>query len=262
MVNMFTLRVGIALTFITASACSDSQDPPCPDGQRIAANVCVIQDASSDADTSDAGDLSDTQSDAAMDSSSTDAGDTSVSDMSSDLAHDANDDASADLVHDSDIDNDSGIDAATDTGADTGIDAATDMGTDGATDTGIDAATDTGTDATTDTGMDTGPGVYDTTGWTMKTFTKNDSASTGTPDSYFIDVDPGSPLSASITGGGSGTWSVNVYGGYSNQLYSCSGSALCQVMLRPEDTTVIVTAITTDIGYYSLTVHYSGSGPQ
>lgn len=44
-----------------------------------------------------------------------------------------------------------------------------------------------------------------------------------------------------------------------NTLY-CSGSPLCQVMLKPQDTTVIITAVTTDIGYYSLTVQYSGTG--
>jgi hypothetical protein len=131
-------------------------------------------------------------------------------------------------------------------------DFAQDAGADGGADSGPDAAQDTGTT----------PGTYDETNWTMKTWTKNESASTGTPDSYFFDVDSGSPLSASITGGGNGTWSVNVYGGYSNQLYPCSGTPSCQVMLRPEDTTVIITAITTDIGYYQLTVRYSGTGLQ
>ncbi|MCA9664107.1 MAG: hypothetical protein KC503_00920 [Myxococcales bacterium] len=100
---------------------------------------------------------------------------------------------------------------------------------------------------------------FNTSGWTMKTRTLQDSASGGTPDSYFFDVDPGSPLAASITGGGSGSWTVNVFGGVSNRLY-CSGAPSCQVMLWPQDTTVIITAITTGIGYYTLTVQYSGKG--
>lgn len=113
-------------------------------------------------------------------------------------------------------------------------------------------------DADMEQDQDTWPPPYDETGWTMSTRTHSDSASTGTPDSYFYEVDPGSPLSANISGS-NGIWSVNVYGGMSNQLY-CTGSSLCQVMLRPEDTIVVVTAITTNIGSYSLTVRYSGPG--
>ncbi len=139
-------------------------------------------------------------------------------------------------------------------------DAGNDMAGDAAT---ADMTGDTG--AADMSGADAGggdmsdPGEYDTTGWPMEQVTISDSASVGTPDSYFFDVDSGSPLSASITGGGNGTWSVNVFGGMSNQLY-CTGTTLCQVMLRPEDTVVVVTAITTDIGSYSLTVDYAGDG--
>lgn len=235
---MYTLRFGMALTFVTAAACSDTQDSPCPNGYQNEAGVCELV-------VTDDLDAAQHHADAAMDGSSTDAddsevgGDASVSDASR---------------------TDSGSDAAS--SADIGGDSATDSGVDSGTDSGVDAGFDSSMDAGVDIGVDAGPGVYDTTGWTMKTFTKNESASVGTPDSYFFNVDPGSPLSASITGGGNGTWSVNVYGGYSNQLYACSGSPLCQVMLRPEDTTVIVTAITTDIGGYSLTVLYAGAGLQ
>lgn len=123
-----------------------------------------------------------------------------------------------------------------------------DMGTDG----------DLGTDVDMEEDQDTWPPPYDETGWTMSTGSHSDSASTGTPDSYFYEVDPGSPLSATISGS-NGIWSVNVYGGMSNQLY-CTGSPSCQVMLRPEDTIVVVTAITTNIGSYSLNVRYSGPG--
>jgi hypothetical protein len=112
-----------------------------------------------------------------------------------------------------------------------------------------------------DSGDGGSSGGYDTTGWDMKTANFSDSASVGTPDSYFFDVDSGSPMAASITGGGNGTWSVNVFGGMSNHLY-CTGTSSCQVMLRPEDTVVVVTAITTDIGYYSLSVDYAGDGPR
>lgn len=108
---------------------------------------------------------------------------------------------------------------------------------------------------------DTGSGGYDTTGWDMKQWTTSGTASTGTPDSYFFDVDAGSPMAASITGGGNGTWSVNVFGGMTNTLY-CTGTASCQVMLDPQDTVVVVTTITTDIGQYSLTVDYAGQGPR
>ncbi|QED26804.1 hypothetical protein FRD01_06025 [Microvenator marinus] len=129
------------------------------------------------------------------------------------------------------------------------------------TDMDSDAGTpDVGTDSDADMeqDQDTWPPPYDETGWTMSTGSHSDSASTGTPDSYFYEVDPGSPLSATISGS-NGIWSVNVYGGMSNQLY-CTGSPSCQVMLRPEDTIVVVTAITTNIGSYSLNVRYSGPG--
>ncbi len=233
---MYTLRFGMAVTFVTAAACSDAQESPCPPGYEIHSGVCEVV-------VGDDLDAAQHQADAATDGSSTDAedsdvgGDASVSDSGN---LDAGLDAMADMANDSGV----GLDSGSDTGVDIGMDSGADLGADSGTDAG------------------TMPGVYDTTGWAMKTFTKNESASVGTPDSYFFNVDPGSPLSASITGGGNGTWSVNVYGGYSNQLYACSGSPLCQVMLKPEDTTVIVTAITTDIGGYSLTVHYSGAGLQ
>lgn len=130
------------------------------------------------------------------------------------------------------------------------------------------SSTDVGADATADMAIndagaedDAGSGGYDTTGWTMMRWVKSDSASTGTPDSYFFDVDAGSPIAASITGGGSGTWSVNVFGGMTNTLY-CTGAPGCQVMLDPQDTVVIVTAVTTAIGSYTLTVDYAGQGPR
>ena len=162
-----------------------------------------------------------------------------------------------------DTSNSDGVSTPVDTGAGDG------GGQDGGSGDAGGAETDAGTDAASDmsstdpdVGADTGSsGGYDTTGWDMKRTTLSDSASVGTPDSYFFDVDSGSPLSASITGGGSGSWSVNVFGGYSNYLY-CTALTSCQVMLRPEDVTVIVTAITTDIGSYSLTIDYAGMGLQ
>ncbi|MEZ4458126.1 MAG: hypothetical protein R3E66_00070 [bacterium] len=219
---MLTLRFGLACTLVTAVACSDTQQPVCDNQGR----VC-------NQDERDSGQDLGSVADAAMDGNLPDSG------VMPDLGEDAS--------------------ALQDAGDDAGNDAAID-----AEMTDADSADATSVDAGDDLGSDSGvdPNVYDTTGWAMKTRTLSDSASTGTPDSYFFDVDSGSPLSASITGGGSGTWSVNVYGGYSNQLYPCSGSSLCQVMLRPEDTTVIVTAVTTDIGSYTLTVQYAGAGLQ
>jgi hypothetical protein len=234
---MYTLRFGMAVTFVTAAACSDAQESPCPSGYEIHGGVCELV-------VGDDLDAAQHHADAAMDGSSTDAGDSDVGGDAS-VSDIGNQDAGLDAMS-ADMADDAG--EGLDSGSDTGVDI------------GMDSGADTGADSGTDAG--TMPGVYDTTGWTMKTFTKNESASVGTPDSYFFNVDPGSPLSAFITGGGNGTWSVNVYGGYSNQLYPCSGSPLCQVMLRPEDTTVIVTAITTDIGGYSLTLHYAGAGLQ
>lgn len=161
-----------------------------------------------------------------------------------------------DVVFDTDLDaqTDSDLDLDSDLDADATPDA--DMEQDAVQDSESDATLDM-----PDAEQDAGPPVYDETGWTMRQNTISDSASTGTPDSYFYDVDAGSPLSASITGGGTGIWSVNVFGGYSNMLY-CTGTSSCQVMLRPEDTTVIVTAVTTGIGSYSLTIRFAGDGRQ
>ena len=187
-----------------------------------------------------------------------------------DMGRDAPDDSGS-RNNESDLGTHEDMENDTDAGAELDMPAETDMVEDLAdmdqdlqeldadvdTDAGASDA-DMGSDADMEQDQDSWPPPYDETGWTMSTRTHSDSASTGTPDSYFYEVDPGSPLSANISGS-NGIWSVNVYGGMSNQLY-CTGSSLCQVMLRPEDTIVVVTAITTNIGSYSLTVRYSGPG--
>ncbi len=93
-------------------------------------------------------------------------------------------------------------------------------------------------------------------GWTLTTFTKSDSASSGTPDTYFFTTIPCTPFSASITGGGSGTWSLVVSNGTSMGIY-CTGVATCSITVPPGQTTLLVTAVTTDIGSYTLNVSYA-----
>lgn len=210
--------------------CSDKVENRCGDVTR-ASNDCTVlpePDANNGLTDADTGDM-DPSTDATVDS-----------DAELDVSDDASSDASTDQ------------DAQSDLTSDAESDLTTDAESDSPTDVDMDES---------DADADTGPLVYDETGWAMKQNTITESASSGTPDSYFYDVDPGSPLSATITGGGSGVWSVNVFGGYSNMLY-CTGTPSCQVMLRPEDTTVIVTAITTGIGSYSLTIRFAGDGRQ
>ena len=62
-----------------------------------------------------------------------------------------------------------------------------------------------------------------------------------------------------LTGGGSGAWSVNVSNGTSQGVY-CRDRPTCTTTVQPGDTTLIVTAVTTGIGSYTLTVRYVGSG--
>ncbi len=64
---------------------------------------------------------------------------------------------------------------------------------------------------------------------------------------------PGDPFCADITGGGGGTWSVTVSNGRSDGIY-CSGSPTCAGRVAPGDTTLIFTAITDDIGSYTLNI--------
>lgn len=139
--------------------------------------------------------------------------------------------------------------AVADSGADVGA------GDTGLADTGlVDAgAKDSAADAIP---VDTGPADPCSplpTGLT--TWTKTDSASSGTPDTYFFDVNPGDPFCATITGGGSGAWSVNVSNGTSAGLY-CSGGSKCSILVPAGQLTLLVTAVTTDIGSYTLTVRY------
>ena len=81
----------------------------------------------------------------------------------------------------------------------------------------------------------------------------NDSASVGTPDSYFRDVTPGDPFCAEITGGGGGSWGVVVSNGTSSGVY-CNDVPSCAIEVPSGDTTLIVTAVTSDIGSYTLTI--------
>lgn len=87
----------------------------------------------------------------------------------------------------------------------------------------------------------------------LVTRTISDSASSGTPDTYFFDVNPGDPFCAEITGGGSGRWGVTVSNGTSMGIY-CSNVTPCRIRVGANDPTLLVTALTTDIGSYTLTV--------
>jgi hypothetical protein len=89
----------------------------------------------------------------------------------------------------------------------------------------------------------------------LTTWTKTDTASSGTPDTYFFDVTPGDPFCASITGGGSGAWSLVVSNGTSGGVY-CSGAAVCSILVPSGEMTLLTTAVTEDIGGYTLTVRY------
>lgn len=176
------------------------------------------------------------------------------------VASDAPDDSSAfDAVPpdtnlpDTNLESDANIagDVGTDVGTDAGIDAGTDTGIDAGTDAGIDAGVDAGRDAGTDAGpLD--PCSPLPSG--LMTFTRSDSASVGTPDTYFLTVTPGAPFCASITGSG-GSWTVNVSNGTSSGLY-CSGSDTCSIFVPAGQTTLLVTAVTDDIGFYTLNVRY------
>lgn len=141
-------------------------------------------------------------------------------------------------------------------GADAGteLDAGTDAGTDGGTDAGFDAGTDAGTDAGFDAGSaDAGPPPVTCTEPGLTTRVISDSASVGTPDTYFFDVNPGDPFCAEITGGGSGTWGVTVSNGTSGGVY-CSNVTPCRIRVPAGEPTLLVTAQTSDIGFYTLTV--------
>jgi hypothetical protein len=151
---------------------------------------------------------------------------------------------------------DAGVDAGSDAGSDAGTDAGSDAGTDAGSDAGSDAGTDAGRDAGVDAGSDAGPAdpcLPLPSGLTTSTHT--DSASVGTPDTYSYAVNPGDPFCVSITGGGSGSWSVTVSNGTSLGVY-CSDEPTCSIFVPPGQTTLLVTAVTTDIGGYVLTVRY------
>lgn len=137
----------------------------------------------------------------------------------------------------------------------------------GSTDTSDTATSDSGSGdtATSDTGsIDSGSDALADTAPAdpcsplpsgLTTWTRTDTASVGTPDTYFFDVTPGDPFCVTITGGGSGSWSVNVSNGTSSGLY-CAGSNKCSIVVPAGQMTLLVTAVTTDIGGYTLTVRY------
>lgn len=116
-------------------------------------------------------------------------------------------------------------------------------------DAGFDAG---GVDAGFDGGVDAGAAVTCTEpGLTTETI--SDTASSGTPDTYFRSVRPGDPFCAEITGGGSGTWSVVVSNGTSSGVY-CTGVSRCTIRVPAATPTLLVTAVTTGIGAYTLTI--------
>ena len=67
-------------------------------------------------------------------------------------------------------------------------------------------------------------------------------------------MSPGDPFCAEITGGGSGTWGVTVSNGTSAGVY-CSDITPCRIRVPAGVPTLLVTAQTSDIGFYTLTVH-------
>ncbi len=101
--------------------------------------------------------------------------------------------------------------------------------------------------------VDAGPPPVTCTEAGLVTRTISDSASVGTPDTYFFDVNPGDPFCAEITGGGSGRWGLTVSNGTSTGIY-CSNVTPCRIRVGANDPTLLVTALTTDIGSYTLTV--------
>lgn len=101
--------------------------------------------------------------------------------------------------------------------------------------------------------VDAGPAPVTCNEPGLVTRTISDSASSGTPDTYFFDVNPGDPFCAQITGGGSGRWGVTVSNGTSSGIY-CSNTTPCRIRVASGDPTLLVTAQTTDIGSYALTV--------
>lgn len=187
--------------------------------------------------------------DATVDSGAeTDAGGDAAPD--SGVAADASTDAALDASWDANSDSGAVLDAAADAEMDTG--AASDARVDAVMDTGT--AMDTSTPA--DTGpADTGPPPVTCTEPGLTTRVITDSASSGTPDSYFIDVNPGDPFCAEITGGGGGTWGVTVSNGTSTGVY-CRNVTPCHIRIPAGVPTVIATAQTTDIGGYTLTLRY------
>lgn len=228
--------IAIAVLSLSLAACSDD----------LVNEDSSFVDAGDQSSTEDVGSLTDAET-----TDAANGGDAATADFGVD-GGDVADTGPADMDHADMTSNDMNLTDMSQPDANPSDMSSTDMGADA---TGDMASNDAGVEE------DAGSGGYDTTGWTMMRWVKSDSASTGTPDSYFFDVDAGSPIAASITGGGSGTWSVNVFGGMTNTLY-CTGAPSCQVMLDPQDTVVIVTAITTAIGSYTLTVDYAGQGPR
>lgn len=197
------------------------------------ADASASRDGGADAGASDAGSI-DAGSDAGSIDAGADAG--SIDAGSTDAGADAGSiDAGADA-------------GSTDAGSDAGsIDAGADAGS-------IDAGSiDAGFDAGASDAGDSDPCTPIPAGLT--TWTRTDSASSGTPDTYFFDVTEGDPFCASITGGGSGAWSLVVSNGTSSGVY-CAGSPTCSIVVPPAQSTLLVTAVTTDIGGYTLTVRY------
>ena len=152
------------------------------------------------------------------------------------------------------------LDAGVDSGAVRDAAADAEMDTGAPSDARVDAVMDTGTAMDTSTPADTGPAdagpppvTCTEPGLTTRVIT--DSASSGTPDSYFIDVNPGDPFCAEITGGGDGSWGVTVSNGTSTGVY-CRNVTPCRIRIPAGVPTVIVTAQTTDIGGYTLTLRY------
>jgi len=178
-----------------------------------------------DASAGDAG----STADAGVDAGSTDGG--------------ASDGGAGDAGPDTDAGTDPDAGAGLDAGADAGVDAGLDAGTDAGFDAGFDAGS---ADAGAPPVTCTEPGLM--------TRVISDSASVGTPDTYFFDVNPGDPFCAEITGGGSGTWGVTVSNGTSGGVY-CSNVTPCRIRVPAGEMTLLVTAQTSDIGFYTLTVH-------
>lgn len=88
-------------------------------------------------------------------------------------------------------------------------------------------------------------------GFELALYEISDSASSGTPDTYVFEVAPGGPVHAELTGTGSGAWTLAMSNGTSLGIW-CIDVPVCDFVMPAGQTTLVVTARTEDIGFYTL----------